>query len=554
MLFSVCNIFMNIYNLTYIYRNTNDTTKMWIAVWISILSYTLMDMSHGDFVIPTRSLVNDFAITKHDISYGNDKFTFYQAIGRCGGYLIVSINWKNMFKNAKMTRLIDLLNALGLYHHISICFTISIFILWTIMLFVIISTPNQNNRMLCLSPKSRQTIKQFQSNYVYSNKMLITPSGRVVIMNPTGMFVNSLNNSSFNLNISDKNTSNSSIDTTLSSSDTWLEEFKLPFDNNDIQYIESKLQKHNSSARNIYDNVYVIHDKSPKLPSISLKKRNKRIKNNSKTFRIPFHFRLLWCIQFVGWLNFATFSLYFTSFIAVDMYEGNPSDSNIYSDAHIRFEIGIRSATLILFINAVIAALSGKFVIPYLNKQFGVKKTYFIGELCLNILLLILYFVKLLPKYSQNYLDSLNNQNLSPLIILEKLVNQSRTLYVCFIVWIYGIFIQVHYNNVFIIIENDVRTLSYLNEKNRAQIISIFNLTILFANVLIALIGGEIISLFNNQFIYGISIVSGFALIVDIILYIIFYIFGYKYMLDTHNNNELLNINNNNNSNKYNTF
>eukprot|EP01084_Bolivina_argentea_P141543 248708_1 len=124
-----------------------------------------------------------------------------------------------------------------------------------------------------------------------------------------------------------------------------------------------------------------------------------------------------------------------------------------------------------LLVSAIIAALAGKFVIPFLNDRIGVKLVFFSGELMLNILLVALVFGESI-----------------------------RFIFV--IVSLYGIAIQIHYNNVFIIIEHDLRHL-FKSEHKRAYVLSIFNLCILFANVLVSVFAGWIVHLFSNRFVWG---------------------------------------------------
>lgn len=467
-----------------------------LAVIICILSYTLMDMSHGDLLIPTRALLNDLCNNSKLIKYGNEKFTFYQAIGRCLGYLVVSINWKALIDDNSSTKLKQFLKKLQLDHHVSICFTLSIFILWIIILFVMFGTPNQIKRLFVFNTNNhKKRIMQYNNNYkknkgnnnYASNEMLITPSGRVVILHPTVLITDTITS----ILSSDRQLSiNCDYDFTTDDDDdddAQLSSFQLsPMSDHDPLSPVKELEESQDNDRNKEDH----HQQQQQETQVQ----------HEEIWKFPLHFKLLWIIQFLGWGNFAAFSLYFTSFVAIDIYSGEPNKTN--SMQFDNFERGIRSATSILLISSIIAAISGKFIIPFLNNKIGVKLVFFSGELLLNILLVLLLFGK------------------------------SSIIFIAIIISFYGIAIQIHYNNVFIIIERDLREL-FKSEHRRAYVLSIFNLSILFANVLVSLFAGWIVHLMNNQFVWGISMFAIIALFFDIIVYIIFFVTQHHHMFDT---------------------
>jgi len=154
-------------------------------------------------------------------------------------------------------------------------------------------------------------------------------------------------------------------------------------------------------------------------------------------------------------VNFAAFSLHFTSFVAIDVYGGT---ADVASASFAQFELGMRAATSVLLLSAVIAALSGHFVIPILNHKFGVRCTFFVGELSLHSLLLLLLF----PVPSRH-----------------------RMLLITCVAVCYGVSLQIHYSNVFIIVEHELRA---RHGQHRAYVLSVINLAICFANVAVSAI------------------------------------------------------------------
>eukprot|EP01083_Nonionella_stella_P008755 25309_1 len=469
-------------------RNIKNSGQIAAAVIVCILSYTLMDMSHGDLLIPTRALLNDLC---HDVSlvkYGNEKFTYYQAIGRCLGYLVVSISWKQIFET-HLPSLQHLLTSLNLDHQVSICFTLSIFILWIIILFVVLSTPHQVQRLQSHDEGAHKRTASLDVKYehysvrlrtgknkIISNEMLITPSGRVVILHPSMLITKTI-------------TSLLSSDRTYGLSDHY--EYDV---GGDLSPSFQLTSQHDTDMDDACDTLTPIEPSND--VDVMLEKDTKQPR---EMWAFPFHFKLYWLIQFFGWCNFAAFSLYFTSFIAIDIYNGQPNTAPL-SPLFERFEEGLRAATTMLLVSAIIAALAGKFVIPFLNDRIGVKLVFFSGELMLNILLVALVFGESI-----------------------------RFIFV--IVSLYGIAIQIHYNNVFIIIEHDLRHL-FKSEHKRAYVLSIFNLCILFANVLVSVFAGWIVHLFSNRFVWGIVFFAMIALLGDVAVYLIFFANQRHHMLD----------------------
>eukprot|EP01084_Bolivina_argentea_P152444 265943_1 len=508
------------------------------AVIVCILSYTLMDMSHGDLLIPTRALLNDLCNNSTLMKYGNEKFTFYQAIGRCLGYFVVSLNWKYIIATSLPT-FETFLIKLELYHHVSICFTLSIFILWFIILFVVLFTPNQIKRLHIkthlkqdLSIKYQPYSKRTNTNKkTISNEMLITPSGRVVILHPSVLITYTISSilssdttyglSRLNLYDIDNSDLSSSFQLTSfddSENNTNEIEYERNIQINDIlsPVVEDRIdtdQERDQESQIVIKTVHTITDtvdsmdkilSTPKTQSNIMDNEEEEIINQHhehirELWKFPFHFKLYWIIQFFGWCNFAAFSLYFTSFIAVDIYNGTPN-GNFDSHAFAEFEMGIRTATAILLMSAGIAALSGKVLIPYMNDKIGVKLVFFSGELLLNILCILLLI-------------------------------RNDIVFVIIITCLYGIAIQIHYNNVFIIIEHDLRDL-FKSEHKRAYVLSIFNLSILFANVLVSVFAGWIVQLFRNVFVWGIAFFAIVAFMGDSIVYILFFITQRHHMLD----------------------
>jgi len=497
------------------------------AVIVCILSYTLMDMSHGDMLIPTRSLLNDLCTEPSWIQYGNEKFTFYQAIGRCLGYLVVSIDWKQIIAT-KSPRFMALLATVHLDHQIALCFTLSVLVIWIITVFVVLSTPHQIER---LHRKQRPNLSvQYPSSESkpmppISNEMLITPSGRVVVMHPTIGITATI--------------------TSMVSSEGFsrFDELREPSVSNELSCSPSsvRLSPVEESPRKRLSDDFVYNPFEPgaassdrgafeavnagNTESTEIAEKTESTKNavdiaapeeapritpglshqttGSVIWTFPCHFKLLWAIQLFGWMNFAAFSLYFTSFVAIDIFNGDPDAENTDSVAFTRFVEGVRVATSILFLSAVIAAISGKFVIPFLNRKFGVKLTFFVGELVLNALLVVLIW------------------------------NNNSVIMVVMVVMVYGVAIQIHYSNVFIIVERDLRTI-FKTESRRAYVLSIFNLSILFANVVVSIFAGLVVHAFNNTFVSAISFFGGVGLIGDAIVYVIFFMQQRENMRDSH--------------------
>eukprot|EP00485_Elphidium_margaritaceum_P013345 CAMPEP_0202729792 /NCGR_PEP_ID=MMETSP1385-20130828/186314_1 /ASSEMBLY_ACC=CAM_ASM_000861 /TAXON_ID=933848 /ORGANISM="Elphidium margaritaceum" /LENGTH=737 /DNA_ID=CAMNT_0049396063 /DNA_START=24 /DNA_END=2237 /DNA_ORIENTATION=- len=506
-----------------------------LAVIVCIASYTIMDMAHGDLLIPTRSLVNDLCHSSRMMRDGNTRFSAYQQIGRFLGYGVVSLPWKSFFReHAPFVH--RLFNELALNHQISICFTLSIFILWAIILFVVCSTPSQIERLQSSSAvvsKNSDCSVQYipfhkrakkQQHKVISNEMFVTPSGRVVVLHATQPATQTLHDVRCILGTPSKgmsdflesldefeSTSSSPLALTAVSnanddgnSDVHAERVSPIADRNKgivIDAISSAAADTTASSSSGISATVVVHDNNTNGTLTTARDHASHEHAHDHSWQFPQHFKLLWIIQFLGWSNFASFSLYFTSFIASDVYGGNPQTVESATTTTSTFEVGLMMSSRILILNTFFALLSATFIVPVLNKRFGVKCTFFVGELCLNILLASLLFAR------------------------------HSSAFVITIVCLYGVALYIHYNNLFIIVETDMRQL-FRSEKRRGRILSIFNVTMLFANVYVSMTAGWIVYFFDNQFVYGISFFAIVALVGDLIVLLIFFSTQKEHMFD----------------------
>ena len=488
-----------------------------------LLSVDFVIRSHGDMLIPTRSLLNDLCHDAALIQYGNEKFTFYQAIGRCLGYLMVSIDWKQII-SSKSPSFMAMLAAVNLDHQIAICFTLSVLVIWIITLFVVLSTPYQIERLhKKQGPIPPNLSVQYPSSETrpmppISNEMLITPSGRIVVMHPTILLTETITSmvSSEGFSRFDELREPSISHLSSPSSSVRLSPVEeSPRNRNNAR---KPMNDVDANSRNEMDCDFA-YNPFEQEPGATAADANETPMitpglthhgTESVVWTFPRHFKLLWTIQFFGWQNFAAFSLYFTSFVAIDIFNGDPDGADPESKEFARFVKGVRVATSILFMSAVIAAISGKFIIPLLNRKFGVKLTFFVGELVLNALLVLLIW------------------------------NNNSVVMVVVIVAIYGVAIQIHYSNVFIIVEQDLRNI-FKTESRRAYVLSIFNLSILFANVVVSICAGLVVNAFNNTFVAGISFFGGVGLIGDAVVYVIFFLHESANMVDTHHSRATMN-------------
>jgi hypothetical protein len=90
-----------------------------------------------------------------------------------------------------------------------------------------------------------------------------------------------------------------------------------------------------------------------------------------------------------------------------------------------------------------------------------------------------------------------------------------------YILWSFCV--QIHYNNVWILIENKLREISY--ENKRGEVVGIFNLSIMFPTILISLFAGFFILYYNGQVMNSlltwavICIIGHIIVIILILLY-----------------------------------
>ena len=130
----------------------SDNGIKWCSIAVAVSAYTIEDMSHGHLLTPTRALVNDIAVTKDEIESGNSKYALYQAIGRSFAYILVSINWPNVFSNISQNNndvfLSNIISFFGIANdQITACFTLSIIPIWIVITFILCLTPSQTPRL-----------------------------------------------------------------------------------------------------------------------------------------------------------------------------------------------------------------------------------------------------------------------------------------------------------------------------------------------------------------------------------------------------------------------
>jgi hypothetical protein len=129
------------------------------------------------------------------------------------------------------------------------------------------------------------------------------------------------------------------------------------------------------------------------MDSTSMKTENSNnVKQRNVEWKFPLIFRYWWCIQFFGWLQAAVVALYFSTYVAVDIYKGNTSakkDSIEYN----KFIDGVRNGVYIQLVGGISAAIFSV-ILPYINKYIGYEITFYIGELGLSI---VLFLFKVLP-------------------------------------------------------------------------------------------------------------------------------------------------------------
>ncbi|ETO28044.1 hypothetical protein RFI_09086, partial [Reticulomyxa filosa] len=118
------------------FRHSPSTDAFqYICVCVAIFGYTLVDMSHGLLLIPSKAIVNDIAENESDIDFGTTCYSIFQCLGRIVGYSIVIIDWKHVFSN------------LGV-NDFAFMFCIASIPLWISIAFVVLGTPNQSERLL----------------------------------------------------------------------------------------------------------------------------------------------------------------------------------------------------------------------------------------------------------------------------------------------------------------------------------------------------------------------------------------------------------------------
>ncbi|ETO26033.1 hypothetical protein RFI_11105 [Reticulomyxa filosa] len=87
---------------------------------------------------------------------------------------------------------------------------------------------------------------------------------------------------------------------------------------------------------------------------------------------------------------------------------------------------------------------------------------------------------------------------------------------------LYGIFLQIHYNNYWILIEKELRILKH--EDKRGYVVGIFNLSLAYSAVLVSLCGGVVLNLLQGSFLNTIVVWSIGSCVGMLIAYVFLFI------------------------------
>ncbi|ETO14498.1 sucrose transmembrane transporter [Reticulomyxa filosa] len=228
------------------------------------------------------------------------------------------------------------------------------------------------------------------------------------------------------------------------------------------------------------------------------------------SWNFPSVFKMYWCIQFVGWLQVSMLSLYFTSYVGVEIFGGNPRAAHYEDKSFQLFMNGVRYAAM-GWVCCGMAATLFSFMLPYVNNFFGLcnKQTnnkkgtlpvYVCGELGTSLLIISLCAYK----------NAHDNERIT-------------VDYLLFVgLMLYGVMTQIHYNNYWVLVELHLR--QEKQEDKRARVVQIFNLSIILPSIVIALSGGLVLQLFNGSFNQTITCwgIMGLVLNVSVFTYMWF--------------------------------
>ncbi|ETO28045.1 hypothetical protein RFI_09087 [Reticulomyxa filosa] len=228
------------------------------------------------------------------------------------------------------------------------------------------------------------------------------------------------------------------------------------------------------------------------LKKSSKYKEYKKKYQQLREWKFPNLFKVYWIIQWLGWLQISLQALFITSYGGISIFKGDPNASQ-ESPEYKAFMDGVRFITTGLVLQGVVSMLFSS-ILPYVNTYFGTMRVYVVGELSMSLCGVCLFATE-------------NDEF-------------GMRLYGLFA--LYGIFLQIHYNNYWILVEKELRALKH--EDKRGYIVGIFNLSLTYSAIIVSLFGGAVLNIFKGSFLATIVVWSLGTTVGMLIAYVFLFI------------------------------